>query len=852
MATIVGTKIQTTGKIPRPGSISFEDRVTKSVPYEWGYGSTPRTAKLRDSLYWKAAVTKEWTNVAMGLGKCTFREGQGIKIDMDRARLVTKAYKETEGQPWTIRRAKAVEKLCEEMPILIKPGELIVGDANGAPDEIRWYPETSVWFMPDAVTTGGYSSMVTEEERKEIIEDICAYWKDRCSRDRIAASIPEAIWPIISEPVANSVAFTIWEESRTLPNYDYESLFKEGLKARIERAEAKLKELDSKVGEMDPAEYLKKKHEWQAMAICGRAIIRYAQRHAELAREQARAEKDQTRKKELKEMAAILDWVPANPPRTFHECLQFYWIIEIVAHYLTLFGNGCGIRIDQVWWPCYEADMKADRITREKALELVECLFIKIQDLGSPLEWPAVFSATSGFDVVYTANICGSDGHGKDVSNDLSCIIMEALANLHVNQPPIALRYHRNISPDVVERAIDLDRAGMGHPSWFNEDLLEKWGLMRGWAPEDAKNAQVGACVTCNIPGKAITSTGMSEVGALFPVKLLEEILGLFEPPPAPGRPELKDPRQMDSADELLDAFCERLLFYTRIGVNSWNLGHQVLMEYNPDPCNSFLLDEALERGIDLTELHKENDTWPNMVCFGGVNFVDSLAAIQKLVFDDKKYTMDELLTALKANWEGYEEMHQAFLNAPKYGNDDDYADEWAVKALTKIHDTVRQVKDAWGYPLTFDGSTASAYAVAGLTCGASPDGRRASSPLDDGTLSPMTGADKNGPTAVLNSVGKLPYMHTQLFNQRFMPQFLEGENKKLFAQYLREWYEKGTIPHIQFNVVDNKVLRDAQEHPEKYPNLQVRVAGYSAFWIDLAKETQDSIIARTEQPLGC
>jgi len=839
-------------EIPKPGSISFEDRVTKSVPYEWGYGSTPRTASLRDALYWKAAVTKEWINVAAGVGKCTFREGQAIKIDMDRARLVTRAYRETEGQPWAIRRAKAVEKLCEEMPIFIKPGELVVCDANGAPDEIRWYPETSVWWMPDAVTTGGYSQMVTEEERKEIIEDICEYWKGRCVRDRVWDAMPDFIRPLVSGPTENSVFPQTWEESRTLPGYDYESLFNEGLQARIDKAEAKLKELDDRVGEMDPAEYLEKKHEWQAMAICGRAIIRYAQRHAELAREQAKLEKDDARKKELEELADILDWVPANPPRTFHECLQFQWIIEITGHYLTVCGNGSGVRVDQVWWPYYEADMKAGRITREKALELVECVFLKSQEIGSPLEWPPIFSATAGFDVGWAPNICGSDGYGKDVSNDLSCIAMEALANLHVCQPPICLLYHRDISPDVVERAIDLDRMGMGHPAWHNQDLLEKWCLTRGWSPEDAKKVQLGCCVNPHIRGRAITATGIATVGAIFAVKLLEEVLGLFDTPYVPGKPELKDPRQMRSADELFDAFCERLLFYMKIGVNSWNLGQQIVMEYSPDPCNSFLLDEALERGVDLTKIHKEHDTWPFMVFLGGINVADSLSAIQKLVFDDRKYTMDELLEALRANWEGYEEMRQDFLSAPKYGNDDDYADEWAVKTLTRVHDTVSQVKDAWGWPCTIDGSTAAAFQSTGLMCGATPDGRRSGTPLADGTISPMAGADKNGPTAVLNSVGKIPYMHSQLLNQKFMPQFLEGENKKLFAQYLREWYEKGTIPHVQFNVADSRVLRDAQEHPEKYTNLQVRVAGYSAFWIDLSKETQDSIIARTEQSVGC
>jgi pyruvate formate-lyase/glycerol dehydratase family glycyl radical enzyme len=839
-------------EIPKPGSVSFEDRVTKGVPYEWGYGSTPRTASLRDSLYWKSSTTKEWINVAAGIGKCTFREGQEIKIDLDRARLVTRAYRETEGQPWAIRKAKAVEKLCAEMPIFIKPGELIVGDANGAPDEIRWYPETSAWWMPEGITTGGFSQMVSEEERKEIIEDICEYWKERSVGDRIRDAMPDFIRPLAAEQLGWSLSVTSFEESRTVPAYDYEPLFEEGLQARIDKVEAKLRELEDRIGEMDPAEYLEKRHQWQAMALCGRAMIRYAQRLAELARQQAEAEKDETRKKELAELADILDWVPANPPRTFHECLQFNWIVEITGHFFAHCGNGSGARLDQLWWPYYEADMKEGRISREKALELVECLFLKIQDLGSPPEWPVVFSATSGFDIGYTFDICGSDGYGKDASNDLSCIIMEALANLHVNQPPPTVRYHRNISPDVVERAIDLNRMGMGHPSWHNEDLLEKWALMRGWPPEDAKRAQAACCIANNIPGKVVGGTGNGTFGALFAVKLLEEILGLFEVPDVPGRPELADPRQMRSADEILDAYCERLSFNMKIAVNVWNLAQQIIMEYSPDPCNSFLMDEAVERGVDLTQLHKEHDTWPITIFFGGINVADSLSAIQKLVFDDGKYTMDQLLEALRANWDGHEAMRQDFLSAPKYGNDDDYADEWAVKTLARTHDTVSQVVDAWGSPVTLDGSMAAGFQSIGLGCGASPDGRLGGTPLSDGTLSPMLGADRSGPTAVLNSIGKIPFMHTQLLNQRFIPQFLEGENKKLFAAYLQEWHAKGTIPHIQFNVVDNQVLRDAQEHPEKCANLQVRVAGYSAFWIDLAKETQDAIIARTEQSLGC
>jgi len=312
-------------------------------------------------------------------------------------------------------------------------------------------------------------------------------------------------------------------------------------------------------------------------------------------------------------------------------------------------------------------------------------------------------------------------------------------------------------------------------------------------------------------------------------------------------RPVTKDPREMKSCDELLDATCEQLDFYTKISAVSHNIGHQTIMETNADPLNSLMLDDTLENGTDLYEYNKEFDSEPQLITLGFVNIADSLAAIQKLVFDEKKYTMDELLTALKSNWDGYEEMRQDFLNAPKYGNDDDAVDEWAVKVKQSLFETVQKTKDAWGNPFTIDGSSAIAYQALALGIGATPDGRMMSDIMADGSCSPAAGADKKGPTAVLNSVGKIPFLHTGLFNQRFMPAFLEGENKKLFTEYLREWYEKGTIPHIQFNIVNSETLRDAQEKPDKYPDLQVRIAGYSAYFVDLPFETQNSIICRTE-----
>ncbi len=831
-----------------PNRVSTEEKFKKAVPFEWGYGSTARTNMLRKQVYWKGAVTKnEMENASMGLSKLGFHKD--IKIDMDRTRIATQAFRETEGLPRTLQYARMVEKLCDEMPIFIKEGELIVGDPNGGADKVRWYPEVNVDWMPEAITTGGFAELVTDEERKELLEEICPFWANRSHAAIIRSSLPEEMVPVIT--TYGAFMSNMWEQGLVIPAYDWEVLFKEGLNARIARAEANIRELDVRVQEMDPEEYLEKKHNWQAMARCGRAIIRYSQRLAELARQQAADECHEERKRELEQMADSLEHVPANPPRTFQECLQFYWTVELTAHYFARWGTGSSTRFDQVWWPYYEADIQSGRITRDDAVELVECLFLKIQEIGAPLDWPLKFAGVSGSATLYTANICGTTLDGEDATNELSFIVLEILGNLHLTQPPVALQYHAGISPEVITAAIELNRTGLGHPGYFSYELLETWAIQRGFSAEDAKKVQVCACAANNVMGKGMQGSGLAPGCVMNCPEVLAEVLRLNDQEARSGPVVLlagKKATEMESTQELMEAYFERLKYYVRIGSVSWNVAQQVLLDHKPDPCNSLLMDETLERGIDLVQFHKEYDTWPEVTPFGGINVSNSLAAIQYLVFDQKKYTMAELIQALDANWTGYEVMRQDFINAPKYGNDDDYADEWAKRFLVGMNETVSQFKDAWGYNWTMDGSTATGYTMMGLAAGASPDGRLACTSLADGSLSPMSGTDRNGPTAVLNSAGKLPFLHTELFNQRFMPTFLEGTNKELFTAYLKTWHSKGTIPHIQFNVVDSAELRDAQVKPEDHSELIVRVAGYSAHFVDLPNHTQDSIIERTEQ----
>ena len=845
--------------LENPGINSFEHISVSLKPYEWGLGSTPRTAQLREDLYSKAVVVKDWTEILSGVGKTSFRKD--VKLDTDRAQIVTDSFKETEGLPQVTRRALIMKDLCEKIPIFIEPNQLLVGDPNSAPNEIRWYPEVSCEYMIDSVKPeGGFGHMVTAEERQQIF-DICDYWKDRCQEVVVSREIPDDVLPYLTRSLDNPYFYANhWNAGRNILGYDYELLFKEGLNARIKRVETKLAELTGHVleGMQDSRSdgYIEKKRNWEAQIISAKAILRFAERLAELAREQADGEADPKRKKELLTIAEACDKVPANPPETFYEAMQFHWLVEIVARFLSGPNNGSGARLDQLWHPYYKKDILEGRITRNEAKELLECWMIRIQALGSHAEHPQLFSLTSGSEVFYTANIGGSHMDGTDACNDLTALMLENIATLRMNQPPLMVRMHRNMPENMLTRITEAVRAGTGHPSLFNEELMEKWALVRGYSEYDAKRTQAAGCVAMNCTGKPLSGAFMTEVGIVAQPKILE--YALFQGNDAFGtgnrvgdsqltRPKTKDPQEMSSAEDLLDAHCEQLIFYIKHANVSHNIGHQVMMEFSPNPMDSFLLEDTLEQGKDIHKAWAEFDTWPNLVSLGYVNVSDSLAAIDKLVFQDKKYTMNQLINALQKNWEGNEEMRQDFLNAPKYGNDEDVVDQWAATSRGKILEAARTIKDAWGRPWDFDGSSVIAYQAMAFGIGATADGRHAANMMADGSRSPSAGADIEGPTAVLNSVAKIPYMHSELFNQRFMPQFLEGENKALFNAYLREWFDKMTIPHIQFNVVDSNMLRDAQNKPDDYPDLQVRIAGYSAYFVDLAPETQESIIQRTE-----
>jgi pyruvate formate-lyase/glycerol dehydratase family glycyl radical enzyme len=842
--------------LERPGRIPFTDaciRGAKGKPTtNYGFGSTPRTAKLREVMFSKAAVVKDFTGDLSGLGLTTFRGGQNIKIDLDRALIVTKAFKETEGQPWTLRKARAIEKLCDELPIFIKPGELIVSDPNSAPNELRLYPEDDVSFLPESLETG-FKKMATEDEKRILMEEVYEYWKDRSLRALVFKDLPDDVKDYVDTGPYNMAGYAshalVSERAYCLPRY--EDLYREGIRGRIARVEANLaKHKAHKPEGMNPAEYLKKKHNWEAMIIAGKAFIRFAERFAALAEEQAKAEKDPESKKELEEIAEICRWVPANPPRTFHEAIQFFWFVEVVPHYLEAGGVGCGIRCDQIWWPYYVKDLKEGRITRKKALELIECLFLKVQEIGMPIIGSNFFTMTAGSMIHYALNL-GGTVNGKDASNDLTCLMLEAMANLRIEQPAVIFRYHPNVSPDVVERVIDLLRAGMGHPALFNEPLAEKYILMRGHPPEAAKDISFPACTGLGLIGGRLNSGSVNNGGAALGLKFLELAMyqGVDKFSGLQIGARTPDPTTFKSAEDLLNATLDQLEFYFRKWMVALDAAWQGLIDYNQRPLVNLLMDEPPETGEDQNVIAQKYDGWRNVV--GEVTSIgDSLAAAQKLVWEDKVCTLQELIEACRSNWEGKEDLRQRCLRAPKWGNDDDAADYWKVKTQVESLKRAATIKSSWGHPMFYDGGTLFSYVAWGRGIGATPNGRKDGEPTADGTVSPQAGMDTKGPLAVLRSIAKIPkmpIMTTDLLNQRFEAKFLEGDNRKIFADYLRAWYEANTW-HIQFNVVDTETLKKAQRNPDEYGNLMVRVAAYVGYFVDLSKEAQDTIIARTLQ----
>lgn len=789
----------------------------------------------------KQFVSRAIRNIKRGYaddesGRGMFRSE--IRLDLQRSRLMTESYKETEGEAMVLRRAKALANILNKMGIFIRDYERIVGYQTAEPNGI-FHPIEQNWKSPQRLANSPAGKTLLDDAGRKELDELCKYWKGKSISDRHQAVLPEDL-----KKYWTYEGTFLWSQLSELGIPNYEKLFNLGLQGLINEIREKMARLDQKI----PADYVEQKDFLTASIISLEAVINFAKRYAVLAKESAVRQKNATRKKILEEIAETCAWVPANPPRTFIEAIQFFYFIHLVR-YLEYSTLGIGVRIDYLFGPYYEKDLKEGKITKEETLGILQLLWIKLNELGLVYS-PTVSSVYGGVASLQAVTIGGTDEKGRDVTNDLTYLTMEAAKSLKIIEPSIALRVHEGTPDEVYSRATDVIKTGIGYPSLFNDEALiplyERWGVPKN----EAKQYAVSGCVYIEIPGKNVVRRS---VGYFVLPKCLWWALHQGVNPKTGEQHGAKtpDPATFKSWEDVLEAYAEQVKFFTSKIETLERINNELLAQYAPRPFYSALLDGCIEQGKDCRRWVYNSILHHFSQVIGGTNVADAITAIKKVVFEDRKVTLPELITIMDKNWAGREDVRLACLNAPKFGNDDDYADEIARIVQTRGEAAMEEVKDRFGHSHRGDGSAVSAtYGLAADTP-ATPDGRFDREPFADSTLAPAPGRDKKGPTAVLKSCSKISTVNTfnHLLNQKFLPKFLEDDLKPAFLSYLKTW-KKLKVPHIQFNVVDRETLLKAKAQPERYSDLIVRVAGFSAYFVDLSSGLQDHIIARTEQTL--
>jgi formate C-acetyltransferase len=623
---------------------------------------------------------------------------------------------------------------------------------------------------------------------------------------------------------------------------DYGNVIHSGLLKKIEAAEETLKNID-----FNRPDSAKKVYFLKAVIITHKAIIRFAERFASLALEMAVTETDPTRKKELERIAATCRWVPANPARTFYEAIQFFWFIFLMlAAGTTPFG-----RFDQFMYPFYRKDLDEGKTTNEEILELLQCLRIKDMQLNTVFGQALQRKKWSGMAKWNNMVIGGVTPEGEDSTNELTYLILEAAKRCPTPHHTITVRVHKKTPEALMLKAFELLKCGLGMPAFVGDKSYIEYLLSKGVPIERARDYYLIGCLDANVPEGCASLYGMFIVPLVFEIFMHNGVL------PRTGRQlglQTGDPENFETFDDLMMGFKKQLAYFIGLLAEINNLNWQVFKEIFPDAFVASLFTDGIKQGRTRADSRLPFSLGGTMNPVGIINVADSLAAIKKWVFDEKKVTMRELKAALSANWQGngYERLRKMFLAAPKYGNDDDYVDAIARELYRFFADTAATIDAPRGGKYTVAAISITAHGPGGELTGATPDGRYAGEALADGTVSPVQGRDTHGPTAVIKSALKIdqkPYQST-LMNMKFHPSALKSaEDLKKLSSLINTYFDRGG-KHIQFNIVSKEMLIKAQKHPEKQKDLIVRVAGYSAYFIQLGKGVQDEIIDRTEHEI--
>jgi formate C-acetyltransferase len=730
----------------------------------------------------------------------------------------------------------------ENKNICMGSEELIVGERGPSPKAAPTYPELCCHSMEDLeiLNSRPKISYHVDAEAKTIQrEQIIPYWQGRSIRDHIFREMSQE-WKDAYE----AGIFTEFMEQRA-PGHTAlgDVIYSKGLLDLKSEVETSLSRLDFL---NDPEAFLKQE-ELRAMWTAAGAVIRFADRHAEKAGEMAAHESNPQRQAELRKIADVCRHVPAHAPRDFWEALQAYWFTHLgVISELNTWDSFCPGRLDQHLYPFYEQGLADGTLTRDRAKELLECLWVKFNNQPAPPKVGVTAAESGTYTDFANINNGGLKADGSDGVNELTYLILEVVDEMRLLQPSSNLQLSKKSPERFLKRGIEIIRKGWGQPSIFNADLVVEELLRQGKSIEDARSGGTSGCVETGSFGKeAYILTGYFNL-----TKVLEITLNNGLDPRTRKRIGLEtgNPRNFSSFDELFAAYRKQLHGFIEIKVRGNNIIERIYAKYMPAPFLSLLIEDCIAKGKDYNDGGPRYNT-TYIMGVGPGSCTDSLTAIRYHVFDREDVTMAELLEALEANFKGHERTMQVLLNkTPKYGNDDEYADALLTDLFNSFYAEVNGRKNTKGgnYRVNYLSTTCHVYF--GSVTGATPDGRKAYEPLSDG-ISPVQGADRRGPTAVLKSAAKMDHARTggTLLNQKFTPQLLEGEEGIDRLAHLVRSYFRLDGHHIQFNVVTADTLRAAQDNPEKHRDLIVRVAGYSDYFCDLTTALQNEIIARTE-----
>ena len=814
------------------------------------------------------------------------------EIEADRAELVTESYKQTEHLPIIKRRSAAFRHILENIPIVIRPGELIVGSNSVAPRGCQTFPEFSYEWLPpeyETIATREADPFYISPDTIRRLEAVHPYWKGKTVSDLAAANMD----PEVLDVFLNHGIFTVgnyFYNGVGHVNVNYERVINQGLESYIEECKAELAKLSRGQGD-----YATRRNFLEAVIESCEGVITYARRYSDLALSQAANCTDPDRKAELLTIAEACDRVPAKPARSFHEACQGFWFIQQL---MQMESSGHSIspgRFDQYMYPFFKADLDAGKTTYEAAQELIDCIWVKLNDLNKVRD-AASAEGFAGYGLFQNLIVGGQDEYGLDATNDLSYMCMEAQMHVRLPQPSLSIRVWNGSPHSLLIKAAAVTREGMGVPAFYNDEVIIPSMMSRGYTLEDARGYCIIGCVE---PSACHKTDGWHDAAFFNMVRSLELVFSSGMDKGEQIGPKTKDVLEMTSFEEFYDAYKTQQEFFIEMMAQADNAVDAAHAVRCPLPFESCLIDDCIANGKSVQEggCHY-NFTGPQG--FGIANVADSLAVMRKLVFEDGVISMAEMKQALADNFgkgatnkrameltteaaklldaEGkevnadlikaiymgfknashisadkkarYDEMLKLIAAMPKYGNDLREVDLFArkvgqtyTKPLLKHTNPRGGMFHAGLYPV-------SANVPLGHQAGASPDGRLANTPIADG-VGPMSGRDVKGPTATANSVSRLDLgdaSNGTLLNQKFHPSALAGEmGLEKFVAYLRGFFDQKGM-HVQYNVISRETLLDAQAHPENYKNLVVRVAGYSALFTTLSRSLQDDIISRTEQ----